>query len=157
MWRNATGIGVMPLPCESDLPDLPDMSDMPDLPDLPELPNLGTGAGQYLESPCDLPNLPKGDNGSPAEFPEPCSPVPCLAAGTKPGALPPPAPSSASSDCPELPNLSDMPELPEWDTGASQSLETPCDFPDLPTLGEGDSSSPSLEIDDHSSAHDCHS
>ena len=103
-----------------------------------------------------VPNLPKGDNGSPAEFPEPCSPVPCLAAGTKPGALPPPAPSSASSDCPELPNLSDMPELPEWDTGASQSLETPCDFPDLPTLGEGDNSSPSLEIDDHSSAHDCH-
>ena len=49
-----------------------------------------------------------------------------------------------------------MPELLEWDTGASQSLETPCDFPDLPTLGEGDNSSPSLEIDDHSSAHDCH-
>ena len=92
MWRNARGIGMMPLPCESDLPDLPDMSDMPDLPDLDAWGNL-----------------PKGDNGSPAEFPEPCSPVPCLAAGTQPGALPHPAPSSASSDCPELPNLSDMP------------------------------------------------
>ena len=44
MWRNARGIGMMPLPCESDLPDLPDMSDMPDLPDLPKLPDLDTGA-----------------------------------------------------------------------------------------------------------------
>ena len=29
LWRNARGIGMMPLPCESDLPDLADMSDMP--------------------------------------------------------------------------------------------------------------------------------
>ena len=41
LWRNARGIGMTPLPCESDLPDLPDMSDMPDLLDLPELPKLG--------------------------------------------------------------------------------------------------------------------
>ena len=39
--RNARGIGMMPLPCESDLPDLPDMSDMPDLPELPDLDAWG--------------------------------------------------------------------------------------------------------------------
>ena len=32
--HHARGSGMMPFPCESDLPDLPDMYDMPDLPDL---------------------------------------------------------------------------------------------------------------------------